>query len=123
VEYLVTPPRRLRVEPIGRVGAEVEWLVTRTGLNKLVHGADVAVAQWRWSPSRRSSATHEPVVCEVALMPPPACMHGAALAPITGAQRGAGPFAPWSRSTAIRSRGDDAAHDPVMAWRTLDLAK
>ena len=82
-----------------------------------MQGAAVAVAQWRWSPSAPSSATQDPVVWDVARMPPPACMQGAPFAPMNGAKRGFGPRAPWVRSTAIRSPTVWAGHAPVRERR------
>ena len=82
-----------------------------------MQGAAVPVAQWRWSPSAPSSVTQDPVVCDVARIPPPACMQGAPFAPMNGANRGFGPRAPWVRNAAMRSPTDSAGHAPVRARR------
>ncbi len=85
---------------------------TCTGLNSPVQGAAVAVHQWRMASVPRS-ATHDAVVCDAAASPP-ACMHGADIAPVIGEYRGRGP--PWSRRIDIRSPA-------VVAWSAARLGE
>ena len=82
MQSLVPPPQRALIEVIVGGGPSSTGCPTRNGLNSDVHGAAVAVTQWI-APSGRSSDTHDAVVCEAASRPP-ACMHGAAMAPFTG---------------------------------------
>lgn len=56
--------------------------MTDTGLNNEVHGAAVPVIQYD-EPVGASSATQDATVCDDAARPP-ACMHGAPMAPVTG---------------------------------------
>src|SRR5450756_2108265 len=76
-----------------------------TGLNSEVHGAEVAVAQWR-VPERRSETQDAVVWLEATT--PPAWTQGAPRPPWTGDQWGDCP-APWWRRARIRSSGPLAA--------------